>query len=438
MSAQVLTGDEKVRFPFAAEIDPEGSDNIHRVTGLRSIPYLSEISVRLQLDSIPQITAVLTPPYHEAIALLDSPILDWGGLSELECQFGYLGPQGLQVANSPTYKGIILKPEYELGVETVLTVKAQGVGGYHAVRDKRAKTYTKMTRRAVLQAVIQEINEVAGSRQDQLTLDTSAVFKGDTASALLMTAEEDYVRPAGQNNWTFFQRVVEDCRCWISLVGNKFRILPLEFANSSQPVATFALYDLGEGIIGPEQNIFPIFSFYSPTMGVYLSQEVSGLLAKGFDPSTRQAKSLKATDAEVPVASTGAGSASSERHPDPVHGYFGDIDDLRKRDLMNARFERQRTGIGVRVELDTIGIPHILPGDSISVRGLGERISGSNVHRYTVFEITNTLNASGYVSSIVAVSNIAAALKGGVPNKGQSNTKKVKEGRKITVESQVI
>jgi len=108
---------------------------------IRSLSYVKEVSINLQLAYLPIMKVSMSFPYREGIEFLNSKAIEWG-YSELEIVFGYTGgsPDGLSLAGigsatilSPTYKGVLLQPSIDISpAEVNITLNAQGVGGFSA------------------------------------------------------------------------------------------------------------------------------------------------------------------------------------------------------------------------------------------------------------------------------------------------------------------
>jgi hypothetical protein len=99
-------------------------------TNISSLAFLSSLTIELQLDAIPRISASLTPPYLDAREFIDSALMDWGS-SNLEVQIGYVGSKDGTYL-SPPFIGRLDKPDVTFGTDVTIGLTAQGIGGYFA------------------------------------------------------------------------------------------------------------------------------------------------------------------------------------------------------------------------------------------------------------------------------------------------------------------
>jgi hypothetical protein len=77
--------------------------------------------------------------------------------------------------------------------------------------------------------------------------------------------------------------------------------------------------------------------------------------------------------------------------------------------------------MGIRLDVETIGIPEIFPSDLVSIQGLGDRINAP----YLVMKVIHTYTASGFGTSLQLISSTS------------DFGKKAAKGKKLTVNRQV-
>lgn len=276
--------------------------------GTYSLPFLQEISVELQLAYLPIIKATLAPPYKNAIDFLNSSLIEWGQ-AQFEVLFGYAVGGGQSVIAGP-FTGILLKPEIQYGQDTVITLHAQGVGGFGAARQQGNVTLNGVTRRTVVKTLL--------SDRFKLTIDDDEVFKTGDPSAQVtdkedrnvedlrtrartlrakanqttntklkkqMQSEADrltdrvvtgriatatavekkrlgaayewdtvvldsYVQ-GGDSYWTAMLKVVREAGLYCYIVGSTLKIIPAAYVFGGQPKKLLRLYDFAGGRIGP-------------------------------------------------------------------------------------------------------------------------------------------------------------------------------------------
>lgn len=413
MSAVIVSKDGD-RTPLGIRTEdvgkPTGAATADLVNGkIFSLPFLSELTVETQLADIPIMKATLTPPYREAIALLESRLIEFGS-SSLEVQFGYVGASPAQTFIGPTWTGLILTPNIQLGREISITYSAHGVGGFKAVREKSSKIYTDATRMHILLDLVDLAKPVNG-KNFVLDLDD---LKGTPENDLL-DKELPSFAVKGRTIWNAIWDLIRDMGCWLHIVGEKLVITPRTKLKGN-PKFVLSLYDYDGGVIGVNQfgeRVFPILGVTSPTMGVYLPAESAGYQRSNFSADDGTTGSPELTDDKDSPATTGAGDAGHKEFIKPVN-YYGEKS---SEDEVKAAYNKSRTGMGININIDTIGVPDLLPGDVVNVRGLGNRISGAKVGDYGVHTVIHTLGRSGYTTSMNLWSNTSALYGAGVPAK---------------------
>ena len=245
-----------------------------------------------------------------------------------------------------------------------------------------------------------------------------------------------------RTDWETVFGLLKEAKCWghtrIGEKGNEELFLISKGSLSRADARfIFSLYDFPNGQIGPDstQLVFPIISANSPTMAVYLPIETMGFKTVGiasFDTRYDDLVTPRIEHAGPPAPSDGVvkndpdkgshapsdeaigGGATQHKglNPECRSTYFGPTDDPRARRAAANEVEKFRTAMGVNMEIETLGVPDLLPGEVVNLRGLGSKISGAGKKgNYGVFEITHTMNLSGMVTKFTALSNSSPLSK---------------------------
>jgi len=413
MSA-IIISPEGVRLPIwlnnAGSASPllDATSLSPEIDVLTDIPYLAELTIENQLGNIPIITAVLTPPYREGLMILDSRAIEWG-LSSLECQLGYVagaGPSSI----SPIYRGIILKPQIEIGTETRITFNAQGVGGFISSRNVFDKT-TVQTRGAHLTEIA--ARSAAGNPQYRFEVDFTGVPVGSTADELLL--EKISFSGRSRSNWESIQKLAHEAQCYLvhdtKESRNLLRLIARAkvFSESSVPVATLTAFDY-DGTFGPEVGVFPILTAASPTTAVYLPAAIGGLQNKGVstqkenkkDQSTAATSNVKGMG---PIGDNEHVAQAGQKATNNLPTAYDRVDAPRAEAERQARADSYKGHIGIRLEIETLGFPTIFPADIVRVRGLGKRLCGDGGANYMVMKVIHTYTSGGFTTSLDLISN---------------------------------
>lgn len=379
---------------------------------VESIPYLSELSVKLDLAFAPVIKAVLTPPFAEGRKLLDSSIIEFG-YSRLEVQFGYAGGAPAGVVLSNVFSGQLFEPDIQFGTDITITLNAQGDGGFDAATTASTKTYSGVTRRELIQTLA---SGPGGTRKLKVNT-TEADADADVRARLDFAVD---VTGGGYTNWFLIQLLARQVRCWAVIVGDELLLRPRNLLLSSAPTRVFTYFDYPAGAIGPSTGVFPILSATSPAKAVYFSGIVQkGLIVRDIASATGAVIASVIDDPAVSSGRTGRGARALDIQHASSRGVItgpepgtedgrvlapGAPDDPVAVATAEADHQEHTGSVGIRLELTTLGIPDLFPGEVFGVRGLGRRFDSVN---YGIFEVTHTIGGSGYETQIMAESNIA-------------------------------
>jgi len=426
-----------------------------------SMAWVTQVEVNMQLGEIPVITVTLSPPYRDAQAFLNSPLIEWGG-STLDVQFGYVYAGGAVL--SPPMTGVMLKPEVSIGADIEITLKAQGTGGFSAARSKSGRTFNNMTRfdiitevangpRTAIGAISQGISNVLDeaarlllpesttvidtvARTRNLTIDASAVeqnsaLRGLVApgniiigalSAGLVSVEGSFAydelfvnevteSQGNLSDWAFMQKLVKDARCGMTLNGSTLVIFSLDAWMAAPPQRTFRLFDYPLGSMSPQAGVFPILSFSSDTLATYMPGSTRNIKVVGVDSETREIRNVAVNDEEVKPSRSGPGPSSLPPNDnDPPVNELGDgggfhpgsPTDDRVMASARAAFLEDTTKMGINVEIGSLADPTLFPGATVGLAGISARHDSP---KYGVTEITWTFNVGGAEMTFSAISN---------------------------------
>lgn len=451
VSAALITkkGD---RVPLWTNVLPSGTPETLSASSttrnnLTSFPFLESLSVELSISYLPRLSATLTPPFQDARKFVDSPLVEWGQ-TILEAIVGYsAGTPNGPVLSIP-FQGLILKPDIGLGVDTTVVLNAQGVAGYDATVTQASRAHRDVTRKQILTLTAQGVGKPARG----LSIDDSEIDSGSDADTLL--SQKVNMEQGWKTDWMFMTQVAKDCGCWLSLgtksnsdgsIVNVVTLLPISATLGDRPKYTLRYYDFVGGAfgpghtnfvkpasgIGPDDMVrgdFPILAMNSPTQSVWLPGSTKALVSQGIDSSTgkviNKVYNEKNSGAPENVGAGGKGITGNANQPgvDPDTGSGGaptglDVNfaesDTTAKETFKADFN-----MGVVLKVTTLGIPTIVPGDVVAVRGVGQRFDWN----YGVFVVRHNIGSSGFTTELELRSNTAAILSSVIQAQGQLNT----------------
>lgn len=416
MAASIVTRDG-TRYPLlpSAETPPVSSQAV-KLTGLSAtggesqevefLPYLTSMNITLDAGYVAQLSATLNPPYLEGRKLLDSTAVEYGS-SHLEVQFGYSAGRGnsSMVAISPTFKGLITKPDISFGTDITIQFNAQGTGGYTLATtgmtgipiDGKGQTYQQY-----LQSICDKM---------KLKLDVTAIQSDQLVYTLFSTVPRIF----SYGNETYYSIIYEsarDCACYVYFTDDTVRIVPMKQVLNSEPVAEFVLFDYVDGKIGPEFGRYPILSVSTEHAGIFLDPTTRKLIQEGLDPKTGKLKTNEVSAEKTAVATNTDGDLQPSEGPTgvPVQE-AGQARSTRPptegestKDQMAADFQSLygSGSMGIKLEIETLGIPDILPLQNIKVTNVSQkRIDGN----YTVMTVKHSLSSSGFTTNLTVIQN---------------------------------
>lgn len=408
MAASIVTRDG-TRYPLLPSAEtPPTSASATSLTGLsatggeseevRFLPYLTSMNITLDAGYVAQISATLNPPYLEGRKLLDSTAVEYGS-SHLEVQFGYSAGRGnsSMVAISPTFKGLITKPDISFGTDITIQFNAQGTGGYNlGTTGKTGVESAPKTIIAFLRELCDKLN---------LTLDTSEA-QTDTDAFALLNKEQVFA----YGNDTYYAIIYEQarsCACYVYFTDNTVRIVPMKRVLNSEPVAEFVLFDYVDGQIGPAFGRYPILSVNTDHAGIFLDPTTKTLIQSGLDPTTGEVKTVEVTPAATPVATTTDGALqpktdSTAASESRSTRQTGQANETQKQMAADFQATYATGSMGIQLEIETLGIPDILPLQNIKVTNVSKkRIDGN----YTVMTVKHSLSSSGFMTNLTVIQN---------------------------------
>lgn len=414
---------------------------------LTSFPFLENLSVELNISYLPRMAATLTPPFQDARAFLDSPLVEWGQ-TILEAVVGYSSGTPKGPVLSVPFQGLVLKPDIGLGTDTTVVLNAQGVAGYDATVTQATRTHRNVSRRTILSLTAAG----AGEPDRNLEIDDSNVPVGSDENDLLN--QRVNMEQGWKTDWMFMIQVARDCRCWLSLgtrndpdgtVVNVVRLIPISASLGDRPKYTFRYYDFVGGAFGPghtnfikpasgigpddmARGDFPILAMASPSPQVWYPGATKALVSQGIDSSTGETVTKiynqKNSGAEKNNGGGAVGIVANGNQPgvDPDTGNGGaptglDVNSAGSDATANATFKSDFS-MGVVLNITTLGIPDIVPGDVVAVRGVGKRFDWN----YGVFVVRHNVGSSGFTTELELRSNTAAILASVIKAQGQLNT----------------
>lgn len=387
---------------------------------LKALSFLTELVVELTWAEIPKITATLSPPFEDAIRLLDSNLVEFG-TNRIQVQFGYAsGVKDKGQFLSPTYEGMLLQPDITMGLDTTIRLNAMGTGSFLAAQTIGGQTIPERSIAEILKTLGDAVN---------IVLDTDEVKKDPVSSKIFFDDKITFC-VANRRYDVVMKELIFQARCTYVDVGppgdrpegSKWVVKPRSlFLAKRAPDFVLTMF-------GPEGNpegrlgaaVFPIISVGTPPKAVFLPG-IQEMILRDIDAKSKKPTELVVGDKDVAVAVTwgsgviikGDGIAAPKPNVEGKTGlnpWPGDPGNPTFVQQAHSAFEASSMGgntMAFPLEVETIGIPSVLPGQVCAIRGLGLRLDGSN---YAVQKVVHTLNSSGFTTQLLLINNAGAFI----------------------------
>ena len=425
-TAAIVNRKSGKRYPLtaAAVAKNSGVDTTLEVNGVTAggtqkftldfLPFLTQISVHIDAGVVPRITATLNPPLEIARALLapEVDVFEWGGVSELEVQFGYSAGMGSsnQRAVSPVYRGLIMQPNFSYsGDDFTITFEAQGNGGWLAATTEGGAT----TKASTFLGIIQEL-----CANLKITLETDL----DTGTEELLKRETGKLALGAYSYFSTIYDLARRCGCNVYLrdeakgteTVSTLTLRSLGKLIKEPPVGTLALLSGLKDTIGPTTGVYPILSVSTDNTAVFLPATTKTMFTGKIGADGKVDPTVVAVETDpIPTSNSGAvgkrdvTTAVTSR---PANGAAeGSQDrpkvsvDAAKRAvgaaLLKASTENGR--IGMKLEIETLGFPDVQPGMNLNVVGMGQRFDGN----FIVMEVNHEYSSSGLSTNLTLIAN---------------------------------
>lgn len=397
---------------------PHGSSGTGRIVELWTKPqdthlsefnalaFVSQVTIDYVFGETAKLAMVLTPPYEDGLALLQSELVRFG-VGRLEVEFGYstgtsTGGGATSFSQLP-FSGFLQKPDVTIGKDISITLNAWGTGSQmNVIGGTESKTFPNGTTWAqavemTLRKYISEDGGAPGLVIDNLYSDISQEQKeiDDFFATPAVTARQikpDAPAPVGvitkgpRNDWWFVRETIENFGFDLVMVGNDIRIISKtsyfksEFGGDAGTRKQFML----RGNVDPTRNMFPILSFSSTQEGPWLSPGVGKLLMHDW-PEAKGKKDPDVNETHAGTEESGAGAegkvgkavevgeeVDAVASGDVIQAganFPGDPNNPEDRRKAAAAWKDMQMHDGIVGDFTTIGVPGLKPGEAVQVSG---------------------------------------------------------------------
>lgn len=400
--------------------------------------WVSNITIELALGLNSKVQVTLTPPFEEGLELINSDLLEWG-MGNLLVSVGYTTGSG-ETMTKP-FGGLIQKPDFKIGTDISVTLTALGVG--YSLNLKKPIGPRKWDNKSPAEVVL----EVLKNYQELDISDIYSDFTIEQKSANLREGKHPFFRiptklvPEGtgpqakqkaelitieqstKNDWWFFTDLVRKHALDVKIINKKVTLHEPTKWRADKPVMSFIL----RGPIDSEKRQYPILELDSPDTWIWLAvgagkavaadvkfqKQIGIFQATPAKPTTetttkpepgRKQPKVKTEQIEITQGMPGGVYASEDQNA--AFSYPACPEDGRDEEI-KAELKNIFNQQGVILEITTIGIPDLLPGQVVTIHGTG---GGSDKPKfdanYGVQWVQHQCGTAGYVTKFKAINSM--------------------------------
>jgi hypothetical protein len=455
-SAKIIDRQSKSEMPFwfgPGSIKNAG-DFAYRSEGpvpAENMMIASELTVEENLGGFYTISLGLQPTYEDAITLLNSNVII-SAESMLWVEFGYYSSSG-KFSSAP-FMGVVIDPDFSIGADISLTLKAQASGGYGFVRASSAKQFPPTKRSALIEQFAVGFGDPKRDVQVVFDVDDGSIEKQKLDEEISFT-------PGGKNDLLSIRDLCDQCLCTFfmeaGVEGKKdtLRVLGNNRRFGAPPTQIFRLFpnrvktetsmefNAGQlyGVTAGTGGILPILSISSTSKQIFIRDIIRGCVRPQVDEAAKSAKPELAPVAPTAQPTTPLGPAASPgkkaakgpkpsavlpgaKTGDPSGGaavMLGDDTNPNQKAKVEAEIYKKTIDSGIQIEVETLGSPYLRPGTVVAVQGLGKKFDGN----YSVQKVTHKIGTSGYTTSWTGINTGGYLAASSARAAGANNTAQV-------------
>jgi hypothetical protein len=470
---------------------------------LRNLSYVQDITVEVGMGLNSKVQLVLAPPFEEGLVLLNSPLIQWG-VGRLNVTFGYSTGDGAG-RESYSFGGILQKPDVKIGNDITITLNSLGVGyamklsgGTAAESYAVDDTPASVVKRVLSKYKAVNIDHIYDDFKDgQQSATTGIPFFKPIFKDTPFGVEQKVLERGPRNDWWFISSIVRSYGLELLVIDREFRVKASDDWRKGEVKEITKRFRLRAGVDPtPTEGkpIYPVLSLSSPTTAVWLGSGIGRQVMK--DIKEDKANKVAVRAAEKIDAEAKAKLEEEEGKPDSAprkrktkaereaeasakeaieildaeigraakdNAAWGTTKDNRFRagpmsagtnfpgnpnssmkDAATGAIKRMNHLKGIHVDVQTIGLPDMLPGDLVKIDGFAVEGSTEGVFDgiYGVIEVRHQIGLGGFMTTYKAISNfiprqfpISHAAAGGIPKDTEDKTPGSSQSDRVTVVS---
>lgn len=400
-----------------------------------SLACVTDVTVEMKgANGLHSVSVTLNPTYNDGVAILNSDLINQDNL--LEVQFGYMsGDEGWM---SEKLVGTLGLPDVTLGMEMSITLKTMAPKAQSASTQQHVKVYNNKSTKDIL-------SEVASRRGIDIKFLVSDSKKKDLDKPMNVTQ-------SGETDWFFMRKLAWRLGCSVAFA------MPGELSDAKEDATWVIVRDSpyipedepkryfrlmpGQYIDAQKGGPFPIFSLSTSSEHMFVPGAMRNLRAIGLNSKSAEKEEVEVKPGDaVPNPNSPHTSKEGAGAPLPNDPNEGVVDGKQEGTVVfeqpkeatsevraAAEAARELNLGAIEFEIETLGLPDMIPYEAIYLDGIGDRYNG----KFIVQEVTHTLGQSGYSTKFKANLFLPAAEKSREKLHASASKKAEKTGPDVT------
>jgi hypothetical protein len=352
--------------------------------------FVENCTVKISIARMTEISVTLVPPFPQAVKLIQSGVIGLGfstktatgessdsnqdtatptdtsfNFNTLIVRLIYGGKDSSgKVMKSPYFKGILLPPDFDISTEGItITLKAIGML-FQQTKTSLKKSYQNQTRLSILKEAISDQKNVNLISSPQDAKCNKAMEEIDNLNA-------------AESNQSVISKILEKSNCVLVDKGADnpdgiptYELVSMDHLRSKKDTAAiFVIWN----DIDPNNGIYPITGMKTSLNNVLLGQSLGintvslNQDTKKFTDSSKENTSTSKNQFTTKVSSSD-GSASGGNSDSTIQNQLvskhGPLD---LKDTLLGVLQKS-TDQAMQYEIETIGLPQLLPGRSVTIK----------------------------------------------------------------------
>jgi len=394
------------------------------LAALSNLGYVAEVQIEVGMAQNSRISLTLTPPFEDALEFINSPIIQWG-VGRLHVKIGYTTGSGETI--SQEFEGLLQKPNVHIGSDITITLDALGVGyslstaagadGRHfdagttwaETIEKILSEYKDLDKTHLWDDFNIKYGQAKGAQVNHSLFkpNLSEPVEDSNGNKVQQSMAID-VGP--RNDWWYLHETCRDHATDIYVEGTKVMVRNRDKWLLDQPNNGTKRFVVRGGV-DPKNGVYPVLDLSCSSAQQWIRHGSGEVVQKDVKADKSGETEARYDDKSAQPTRLGKGTinkedTSSGKKANVAAVIGGNPDQSKAAAQGNGEFKSTAYKMGLTIEVDTIGIPGLLPGEVVEVSGT-ENSQGRGIFngKYGIVQVTHSIGVGGYSSHYKAIGN---------------------------------